>query len=100
MIDITPKQAVVGWSREELHLQAAVVAPREAGFAGFANDVGFDGDSISRLEVRDAGVDSEDFARGLVAQDKVVLYDHWTDTASVPEVDVRSGLNDGDLVLN
>ena len=100
MIDVAPKQAVVGWSGEELHLQAAVVAPREAGFAGVADDAGFDGYTISRLEVFDGGVDGEDFAGGLVAQDEVFFYDQWTYTASVPEVDIGSGVEDGGLDLN
>lgn len=100
MIDIAPKQAVVRGSGEKPHLKAAVVAPREAGFAGVANEVRFDGYTISRLEMLDGGVDSEDFTRGLVAEDVVVFYDHWTYTASVPEVDIGSGLEDGGSVLN
>ena len=100
MIDIAPKQAVLGWSGEELHLQAAVVASREAGFAGIANEVGLDSYTISRLEMLDGGVDSEDFTGGLVAEDVVVLYDHWTYTARVPEVDIGSGLEDVGLVSN
>ena len=95
MIDIAPKQTVVRGSGEKFHLKAAVVAPGEAGFAGVANEVRFDCYTISRLEMLDGGVDSEDFTGGLVAEDVIVLYYHWTYTAGVPEVDIRSGLEDG-----
>lgn len=38
---------------------AAVVGACEAGEAGVAGDVGFDGDFVAGFEVRDGGVDSE-----------------------------------------
>ena len=89
--DVAAEEAVHGWGGEEAHGVAAVVAPCEAGFARVADHIRFNGDAVARGEVRDGGVDGEDFARGFVPEDVVVGDDHGADAASVPEVDVGSG---------
>ena len=88
VVDVAPEEAVDGRGGEEAHVEAAVVAAREAGFALVADDVGFDGDAVAGLEVRDGRVRGEDYAGGFVAEDVGVCYDHGADAAGVPEVDV------------
>ena len=88
VVDVAAEEAVDGRGREEAHLQAAVVAACEAGFAGMAGEGGLDGDTVADLEVGDGRVDSEDFASGLVAQDVCIFNDHGANAAGVPEVDI------------
>lgn len=90
VVDVAAEEAVDGRGGEEAHVEAAVVAAREAGFACVADDVGFDGDAVAGDEVRDGWVRGEDHAGGFVAQDVRVCYDHGADAAGVPEVDVGS----------
>lgn len=88
VVDVAAEEAVDGGRGEEAHVEAAVVAAREAGFALVADDVGFDGDAVAGLEVRDGRVRGEDDAGGFVAEDVRVCHDHGADAAGVPEVDV------------
>ena len=90
VVDVASQEAVDGRGGQETHVQAAVVAAREAGLAVVADEVGFDGDAVAALEMRDGGVRGEDYAGGFVTEDVVVCHDHGADAASVPEVDVRS----------
>ena len=90
VVDVAPQEAVDGGRGEETHVEAAVVAAREAGFALVADDVRFDGDAVAGLEVRDRGVRGQDDAGGFVAEDVRVGDDHGADAAGVPEVDVGS----------
>lgn len=90
VVNVAAEEAVDGRGGEEAHVEAAVVAACEAGFAGVADDVGFDGDAVAGAEVRDGGVRGEDDAGGFVAEDVRVCYDHGADAAGVPEVDVGS----------
>ena len=53
MIDISAQKTVDGRRGEESHVQAAIVAAREAGFALVTDDIWFDGDAVAGLEVRD-----------------------------------------------
>lgn len=88
MVDVAAEEAVDGRGGEEAHVEAAVVAAGQAGFALVADDVGFDGDAVADLEVFDRGVLGDDDAGGFVAEDVIVCYDHGADAAGVPEVDV------------
>ena len=88
VVDVAAEEAVDGRSGEESHLQAAVIAACEAGFAGMAGEGGLDGDAVADLEVGDGRVDSEDFASGLVAQDVCIFDDHGANAAGAPEVDI------------
>lgn len=90
VVDVAAQEAVHGRRGQEAHVEAAVVAARQAGFARVADDVRFDGDAVAGLEVRDGGVRGEDDAGGFVAEDVGVRYHHGADAAGVPEVDVRS----------
>lgn len=86
---------------------AAVVAARKTGLAGVARDVRLDGDAVTGLEVLDGGVHGKDLRGSVVnftgtwwrgryltgrfmAKDVFVFDDHRTNTAGMPEVDVRA----------
>ena len=56
VVDVSSQEAIDGGCRQETHVQAAVVAAREAGFTFIADEIGFDSDTVARLEVRDGGV--------------------------------------------
>ena len=58
VVDVSSQEAIDGGCRQETHLQAAVVAAREAGFALIADEVWFDGDAVASFKVRDGGVRS------------------------------------------
>lgn len=60
MVDIAPEETGDRGGREEEDVFATVVAACEAGLAGVAGDVGFDGDAVAGLEVFDGGVYCED----------------------------------------
>ncbi len=53
VVDVSPQEAVDGRGGQETHVQAAVIAACEAGFALVADDVRFDGDAVAGFEVRD-----------------------------------------------
>ena len=82
---------MVGGCREELDLEAAVVAAGEARRAFAADDVGLDGDAVAGFEGGDGGVHGDDRAGGFVAEDVCVFDNHGADAAGVPEVDVGAG---------
>lgn len=88
MIDITSQQPIDRWSGEEAHVQTAIVATRKAGLAGVADDIRFDGDAVSDLQVFDRRMLGDDDAGGFVAQNVIVCDDHGTDAPGVPEMDV------------
>ena len=88
VVDVTPQEAVDGGGGQEAHIQAAVVAACQAGFALVADQVGLDGDAVANFVGLHGGVDGEDDTGGFVAEDVVVLDDHGADAAGVPEVDV------------
>lgn len=88
VIDVAAEQAVDGRGGEEAHVEAAVVAAGEAGLALVADDVGFDGDAVAKLEVRDGRVLGQNDAGGFVAEDVGAGDDHGADTAGVPEVNI------------
>lgn len=91
VVDVASQQPGNGRRGAELDFFAAVVAASQAGFAFAADDVGFDGDAVADTVGGDGGVGGDDDAGGLVAEDVRVGYDHGTDAAGVPEVDVRAG---------
>lgn len=91
VVDVAAEEAVDGWSGQKSHLYAAVIAPCEAGFAGVANDIWLNGDSVTGFEVRDGGVGGEDYSCGFMAKDVVVFYYHGANAAGVPEVNIRAG---------
>ena len=88
VVDVAAQEAVDGRGGEEAHVQAAVVAARQAGLARVADDVRLDGDAVAGLQVRDRRVRGQDDAGGLVPEDVRVRYYHGADAAGVPEVDV------------
>lgn len=53
VIDISAQKTVDGRRGQEPHIQATVVAAREAWFAVITDNVWFDGDTVAGLEVRD-----------------------------------------------
>lgn len=53
VVDVSPQEAIDGRGGQETHVQAAVIAACEAGFALVADDVRFDGDAVAGFEVRD-----------------------------------------------
>ena len=77
-----------GRCREELVVQATVVAATETGFASMAWDVGLDGDAVTGFEVRDGGVHGDNNSCGLVAEDVVVFYNQGPNPSGMPEVDI------------
>ncbi len=62
VVDVASQQPIYRWGGEETHIQAAIVAAREAGLALVADDVWFDGNAVSDLEVLDGRVLSDDDA--------------------------------------
>jgi hypothetical protein len=86
VLEVAAQQPCDGRRREELHALAPVVAACEAGLALAADDVGFDGDTVARLEVRDGGVACHDCAGGFMAENVSVLYDHGSNAALVIHV--------------
>ncbi len=91
VIDVAAEKTVNGWGREKSHLQAAVVAPCEAGLAGIADDTWLNGDSVADFEVRHGRVRGEDYSSRFMAKDVVVFYYHGANAAGVPEVNIRAG---------
>ena len=77
-----------GRSAQEIHIFASVVSPCQAGLTLVANDSRFYGNAITNLEMCDGRVCSENDAGGFVAQYVVVCYNHGTDTALMPEVNI------------
>ena len=99
VVDVAAEKAGDGRGGVEAHLQTAVVAACEAGFAGVAGERRFNGHSVAGFQVGDGGMDGEDFAGGFMAQDVVVCDDHGANAAGMPEVDVGAadtGCADGD----
>ena len=88
VVDVSSQEAIDGRCGQETHLQAAVVAACEAGFALIADEIRFDGNAVAGLEVRHGGVRGQDHAGGFVTKDMCVRYDHGADASGVPEVDV------------
>ena len=88
MVDVSSQKAIDGGCGQETHVQAAVVAAREAGFALVADEIRFDGNAVAFFEVRDGGVRGQDHTGGFVTEDMCVRYDHGADASGVPEVDV------------
>lgn len=88
VVDVAAQQAVDGRGGQEGDALAAVVASRQAGLAGVADDVGLDGDAVAHFQRGDGRVHGNDFAGRLVAEDVVALDNHGADAACVPEVDV------------
>ena len=56
VVDVSSQEAIDRGCRQETHLQAAVVAAREAGFAFIADEIWFDGDAVAGFKVRNGGV--------------------------------------------
>lgn len=91
VIDVAAEKTVNWWGREKLHLQAAVIAPCEAGFAGVADDIWLNGDSVADFEVRHGRVRGKNYSRRFMAKNVGIFYYHGANAAGVPEVDIRAG---------
>lgn len=59
----------------EAHLGAEVVSPRDAEFAAFAHDAGFDRYALADAQVGDTLADGGDHAGGFMAEDEWVSDD-------------------------
>lgn len=92
VVDIATQQTVDRRGRQEGNVLATVITARQAGFAGIADDVGFDGNTVAGLEMGDIGGDCDNLTGRFVAQDMVAGDDHRTDTAIVPEMNIRPEL--------
>lgn len=90
VVNVAAEKAGNGRCREEVDALASVVTASQTGLAGVADDLGLDGDPVADLDILDAGVDSNDLAGGLVAQDMIAFDDHGADATMLPEVDVGS----------
>lgn len=90
VVNVAAEKAGNGGCREEVDALASVVTASQAGLAGVADNLGLNGDPVANLEVLDTGVDSNDLARGLVAQNVIAFDDHGADATMLPEVDVGS----------
>lgn len=99
MVDISAEESRDWWSGKEGDLFAAIVTSCEAGFAFAADDVWFDRNSIANFEACDRGVDCEDCASRFVSENVVVGNNHGANTASMPEVDIRSVREELAIVL-
>lgn len=60
VVDVAAEETGDWRSTEEKHVLASIVAAGKAWFAGVAGNVGLNGDAVTRLEVLDRGVDSND----------------------------------------
>lgn len=90
MVDISAKETGHRWGGEEEDLLATIVATCKTGLTLVADDIGFDGNAIARLEVCDRRVDCEDCSCGFVTEDVIICNYHGPNATSVPEVDIRS----------
>jgi hypothetical protein len=90
MVYISSEESRNGRSGEKLDFLASVVSSGEAGLAFVANNVRFDGYTISNLEMFHRRVDSQDDSRRFVSEYVCIRNDHGPDAASVPEVNVGS----------
>lgn len=105
VVDISPQQTWHRRCRPELDLLATIVAAGKTRLALAADDVGLDGDAVADLVRSDRRVLRYNDAGGFVAEDVRVFYDHGTNAAGVPEVDIgthvlsaqSSGLDGGYL---
>lgn len=60
VVDVAAEETWDRRSTEEKNVLASIVATSKAGFARVAGNVGLNGDAVTRLEVLDGGVDSND----------------------------------------
>lgn len=90
VVDITAQETVDGRSRQERNVFATVVSSSETGFAGIADDVRLDSDTVADLEMGNIGGYSDDLASRFVAENMVAGDNHRADAAIVPEVNIGS----------
>ena len=90
MVHISSEKPGNGRSGKELNFLATVVSSGETGLAFIADDVRFDGYTVSDLETFHRRVNSQDDSRRFMSEDVRVCDNHRTDTASMPKVNVRS----------
>lgn len=88
MIDISPQQAMNGRRAQEIDIFASVVSSRQARLALMADDSRLYSNAIPNLEMGNGRVGGQNDARGFVAEYVIACYDHGTDTALMPEVNV------------
>jgi hypothetical protein len=88
VIHVTAEETVDRRSREEFHRFAAVVAARQAWLTFVADDVGFDGYSIARLQHFNVRRNGDNHSSGFMTQNVVTSNDHWTNTPGMPEMDI------------
>lgn len=90
VVDVAAEQTIDGRGGQEENIFTAIVSSGQAGFAGIADDVGFDSNAVAWLEGLHVGSYSNNLAGGFVTEDMVATHDHGADAAVVPEVNVRS----------
>lgn len=100
VVDISSEETRNRWGGEELDFLASVVPSGEARLAFVADDVRFDGYSISNLEILYGRVYSQNNSGRFVSKYVCIFDDHGTNAASVPEVNVGSGYLLATLLLD
>ena len=88
MVDVAPQKAGYRRRGEKLDIGTAVVAARQARFAGMAWDVRFNCDSVADVQRRYGGMCCDDLAGGFMTENVCIADDHGADAACMPEMDV------------
>jgi hypothetical protein len=86
VVDISAEETRNRWGGQELNLFATVVSASKTWLAFVADDVGFDGDSVSHFQMFDGGMDCQYDACGFVPEDVRIGNDHGPNATGVPEV--------------
>ena len=100
VVDVAAEETVNRWGGEELHFLAAVVAARKALFAFITDEARFNGDTVTRLKVRDGGMSCENNTSRFVAEDMIIRDDHGPNGTGMPEMDVRPATSHQPLGLS
>jgi len=89
VVDVSTKQAWYWRSRQESNALTSVVTACEARLAGVADDVGLNGYPVAHPKACYARMHSNDLAGRLMSENVIAFDYHGTDTAMLPEVNVR-----------
>jgi hypothetical protein len=90
MIDIASKQSWDWRCAEKSNIRTSIISPSKARFACMARDVGFNSDSVARLQIPDGRMHGNNLSRRFVTQYVITIDYHGPDAASMPEVDIRA----------
>lgn len=90
MVHISSEESGNGRSREELNFFAAIISSCEAWLAFVADNIRFNGYTISDFEMFHRWVYGQDDSRRFVSKYVGIFNNHRTDAASMPEVNVGS----------